>query len=315
MKVAVLDIGSNTAKVLVVQKTNSEHFISIGEKSFPMRLICGSAQKNPDLSFRVIEDVIDVIGKLIKFSSIYAPSVTCIVGTEALRRMGNSADLVLRIKKKFSVDLQILSGESEAYLVAQGLLTDPAIIQLKSFSAIDIGGGSLEGIKVNNGLCEEKFSLALGAVVLAERFFNNVTNCLSDSEINNLKKEVHSNLQKNGSSVLESTPSLVGTGGSLIFLRRIISTINKNKFEDENILEFDDIEKVTQMISVMDVRARITAFPELPEDRADIFPAALFVILEIMKFANCKSITHSLHNLRYGVASKIITNPDYFDRT
>ena len=106
---------------------------------------------------------------------------------------------------------------------------------------------------------------------------------------------------------------MVGTGGSLVFLRRIISTINNNKFEDENILEFDSIEKVTQMISVMDVRARITAFPELPEDRADIFPAALFVILEIMKFANCKSITHSFHNLRYGVASKIISNPEYFD--
>jgi len=313
MKVAVLDIGSNTAKALVVQKNNSENFISIGEKSFSMRLLSGLAQKNPVFSFRVIEDVIDVIGKLIQFSSIYSPSVTCIVGTEALRRMKNSTDLVLRIKKKFSVDLQILSGESEAYLVAQGLLTDPAIIQLKSFSAIDIGGGSLEGIKVNNGLCEERFSLALGAVVLAERFFSNITNCLTASEINNLKKEIRSNLQKNGTSVLEPTRTLVGTGGSLVFLRRIISTINNNKFEDENILEFDSIEKVTQMISVMDVRARITAFPELPEDRADIFPAALFVILEIMKFANCKSITHSFHNLRYGVASKIISNPEYFD--
>ena len=313
MKVAVLDIGSNTAKALVVQKNNSENFISIGEKSFSMRLLSGLAQKNPVFSFRVIEDVIDVIGKLIQFSSIYSPSVTCIVGTEALRRMKNSTDLVLRIKKKFSVDLQILSGESEAYLVAQGLLTDPAIIQLKSFSAIDIGGGSLEGIKVNNGLCEERFSLALGAVVLAERFFSNITNCLTASEINNLKKEIRSNLQKNGTSVLEPTRTLVGTGGSLVFLRRIISTINNNKFEDENILEFDSIEKVTQIISVMDVRARITAFPELPEDRADIFPAALFVILEIMKFANCKSITHSFHNLRYGVASKIISNPEYFD--
>ena len=313
MKVAVLDIGSNTAKALVVQKNNSENFISIGEKSFSMRLLSGLAQKNPVFSFRVIEDVIDVIGKLIQFSSIHSPSVTCIVGTEALRRMKNSTDLVLRIKKKFSVDLQVLSGESEAYLVAQGLLTDPAIIHLKSFSAIDIGGGSLEGIKVNNGLCEERFSLALGAVVLAERFFSNITNCLTASEINNLKKEIRSNLQKNGTSVLEPTRTLVGTGGSLVFLRRIISTINNNKFEDENILEFDSIEKVTQIISVMDVRARITAFPELPEDRADIFPAALFVILEIMKFANCKSITHSFHNLRYGVASKIISNPEYFD--
>ena len=89
--------------------------------------------------------------------------------------------------------------------------------------------------------------------------------------------------------------------------------MNKNRFEDENILEFDAIENVTQMIAAMDVSARITAFPQLPEDRADIFPAALFVILEIMKFANCKSITHSFHNLRYGVASKIISNPDYFD--
>jgi exopolyphosphatase/guanosine-5'-triphosphate,3'-diphosphate pyrophosphatase len=312
MRIAVLDIGSNTSKVLVVQKNNSEHFISLGEKSFPMRLLCGLAQKKPVLSSRTVEDVVDVIGKLIQFSSVFSPSITCVVGTEALRRIGNSSDLVFRIKKKFSVDLRILSGESEAYLVAQGLLTDPTIIRMGSFSAIDIGGGSLEGIKVINELCDERFSLPLGAVVLAERFFKNITNCLSGSEINNLKKEVHSNLQKNGTSVLESTCNLVGTGGSMVFLRRIISSINNNKFEDENILEFDAIENVTNMISVMDVKTRINSFPELPEDRADIFPAALLVILEIMKIANCKSITHSFHNLRYGVANKIISNPNYF---
>ena len=46
---------------------------------------------------------------------------------------------------------------------------------------------------------------------------------------------------------------------------------------------------------------RINQYPEIPPDRADIFPYGLLTVIEIMKYLGADQITHSFHNLRYGL--------------
>jgi len=61
-----------------------------------------------------------------------------------------------------------------------------------------------------------------------------------------------------------------------------------------------------EQVSVLSLSERITQFPQLPADRADVFPAALVVILELLKFCNLSSLTHSFNNLRYGAAKEML---------
>jgi exopolyphosphatase/pppGpp-phosphohydrolase len=58
----------------------------------------------------------------------------------------------------------------------------------------------------------------------------------------------------------------------------------------------------------MNLFERISQFNELPRDRADVFPAALIVILELMKFLKLAKLTHSFHNLRYGLADQLLND-------
>ena len=71
--------------------------------------------------------------------------------------------------------------------------------------------------------------------------------------------------------------------------------------KDSERLKFSEIHKVSKIINSMDLaKKRISSFPQLPPDRADVFPTALLIILEVMKKLETESLIHSFYNLRHG---------------
>jgi exopolyphosphatase/guanosine-5'-triphosphate,3'-diphosphate pyrophosphatase len=253
-------------------------------------------------------NIFNVIQDLIDFALGYKPDKFSVVGTEALRKISNSKDLCIAVKERFGLNLRILSGAEEASGIVEGLLTDPNIASLSQFCAIDLGGGSLEVVKVVDGNCEKKVSLPLGAVVLARKYFKDLNEKPSLENIDQLVKEVNSELSRNCTDILTSTTSLVGTGGAVVYLRKIIGIENGDNFDGECTIKLSDVQSIERKIISTNLDERIELFPNLPMDRADIFPAAVVVILQIMKFAKADKITHSFHNLRYGIARQVLVN-------
>jgi exopolyphosphatase / guanosine-5'-triphosphate,3'-diphosphate pyrophosphatase len=90
------------------------------------------------------------------------------VATRALREAKNRDDVVARIKAKTGVELEIVSGTEEARLVCLGVLRGmpPEARSL----LVDIGGGSTEFARAEGEEPVELWSVALGAVRLAEMF-------------------------------------------------------------------------------------------------------------------------------------------------
>ena len=80
--------------------------------------------------------------------------------------------------------------------MVKGLLTDPSVHSFDQFCAIDLGGGSLEMVKVVDRRCESKCSLPLGAVVLAREFLGNLNNRLKKESLMRLADNVHLKLMK-----------------------------------------------------------------------------------------------------------------------
>jgi len=306
MIIAVLDIGSNTSKVLLVENDVSCAFRVVGEKSLPLRLADFTSGKNNFLPLESMGNVLNVIQDLIDFAFFYKPVKFSVVGTEALRKLSNSKDLCIAFKERFGLELKILSGTEEANGVVQGLLTDPNIASFTQFCAIDLGGGSLEVVKVVDHNCEKKISLPIGAVVLAKKYFNDLHDKPSLENIDRLAKDVHSELSRNCADILCSTINLVGTGGTVVYLRKIIGIENGDKFDGDCTIKLSDVQNIESRIISTTLKERIGLFPNLPKDRADIFPAAVLVILQIMNFAKVDKITHSFHNLRYGIARQVL---------
>ena len=236
--------------------------------------------------------------------------MTKVVATEALRRLSNADVLIERIRKDLGILIEVISGSQEASYIARGLVTDPTISSLTEFHAIDLGGGSLEIMKVVNGKPQDINSLPLGAVVLAEKFLGNLSSKPLGGDILAMQNYISEKLRDDAFLNAQECVHLVGTGGSIVFLRKLICSEYNIEFLSHSNLGLSDIEKITYQVNSLSLNERVVQFDKLPRDRADVFPAALIVVLELMKFLKLANLTHSFHNLRYGFAEELLLDLD-----
>ncbi|MEV5836415.1 Ppx/GppA phosphatase family protein [Nocardia sp. NPDC052112] len=161
MRLGVLDVGSNTVHLLVVDAHRGGHPMPMSSTKATLRL-----SENMDSDGRItVQGAERLIATVAEFASI-AETSRCVelmpFATSALREAANSDEVLGRVRAETGVELQVLSGVDEARL------TFLAVRRWYGWSAgrilnLDIGGGSLE---MTNGGDEEPdvaLSLQLGA--------------------------------------------------------------------------------------------------------------------------------------------------------
>jgi exopolyphosphatase/guanosine-5'-triphosphate,3'-diphosphate pyrophosphatase len=169
MRLGVLDVGSNTVHLLVVDAHRGAHpWPAYSEKSV-LRL---AERIGPDgtLGREAADDLVKAVASAREAAATHDVEDMLAFATSAVRDATNSAKVLARVREETGVDLQALSGRAEARL------TFLAVRRWFGWSAgrllaLDIGGGSLE---IAAGVDEEPtvaLSLPLGAGRLTrERF-------------------------------------------------------------------------------------------------------------------------------------------------
>ena len=223
-----------------------------------------------------------------------------VVATEALRKAENSQEVTLFVEQQTSLKIKILSGQEEAKAVVKGLQTDPMINDLADYFALDIGGGSLEIMEVEQKRVCNIQSLPLGAVSVALANSSNLNLPLTPETQLKTRGFVRNIVQKEFKIYSAKRPHLVGTGGIIVFLRQILN--NPDGYMKNRSLNLSEIKQLAKEVCSLSLSDRVGRFPKLPSDRADVFPFGLITIIETMEFLGAQSITHSFHNLRYGIA-------------
>lgn len=307
-KVAILDLGSNTSKLLVANRSEGEKVEAIFQKSLPCRILL---DKNDHLSETGLDRIIKTVSKLHFEAVKFNPARFCIVGTEALRKAKNSAMVREKIFEKTGLKLKILTGKEEATGIAFGICSDPKLQNRDEFHAFDLGGGSMEMIEFSKSNLRTVKSLPLGAVTLTNQFISNPKLSLNEEETSSISQYISQCLKEN---ITRKNPCgiLIGTGGSVVYLRKLHEFCNPS-VPDSTTLAFtfkkSFIKDLTETICSQNILERRKEFHFLPEDRLDIIPSALITILEVMNFMEIDELTHSFHNLRFGIAS----NPKLMD--
>jgi exopolyphosphatase/guanosine-5'-triphosphate,3'-diphosphate pyrophosphatase len=307
-KVAILDLGSNTSKLLVANRSEGKKVEAIFQKSLPCRILL---DKNDHLSESGIDRIINTVSKLHFEAVKFNPARFCIVGTEALRKAKNSAMVREKIFEKTGLKLKILTGKEEATGIAFGICSDPKLQNRDEFHAFDLGGGSMEMIEFSKSNLRTVESLPLGAVTLTNEFISNPKLSLNEEETYSISQYISQCLKEN---ITRENPCgiLIGTGGSVVYLRKLHEFCNPS-VPDSTTLAFtfkkSFIEDLTKTICSLNILERRKEFHFLPEDRLDIIPSALITILEVMNFMEIDELTHSFHNLRFGIAA----NPKLMD--
>src|SRR6266511_579712 len=161
MRLGVLDVGSNTVHLLVVDAHRGAHpWPAYSEKATPR--LAEKIGSDGRLSKAGADALVEAVAKARDAAASYQTEDLLAFATSAVRDATNSTAVLRRVRDETGVDLQVLSGEAEA------IMTFLAVRRWFGWSAgrllvLDIGGGSLE---LAAGIDEEPdlaLSVPLGA--------------------------------------------------------------------------------------------------------------------------------------------------------
>ncbi|MCE9517042.1 MAG: Ppx/GppA phosphatase family protein [Mycobacterium sp.] len=161
MRLGVLDVGSNTVHLLVVDAHRGGHPTPMSSTKASLRL-AESIDESGKLTRRGAEKLIATVDEFAKIAASSGCSELMAFATSAVRDARNSDEVLARVRAETGMDLQVLSGSDESRL------TFLAVRRWYGWSAgritnLDIGGGSLE---LSTGLDEAPdvaMSIPLGA--------------------------------------------------------------------------------------------------------------------------------------------------------
>ena len=310
--VAVIDVGSNSIKLLVAQKgSDGRSLEKLFSKTLEVRISTGIGKQNLKLTKHAIRVGSQSIAVLVHLAEGYNPTSIKIVATSAVRDATNGVEFIEHVKQATNVPLDVLSGIEEATLIVKGLRCDPSIAMMKRFVHMDIGGGSLELVRFHQNSIEKACSLQLGAVRLTEKFVLDSTQMIDAETEANIRNYVLTTVTDSGYRFEPVTDPMIVTGGAFSVIRSILAAQSGKKMEDTlPILHKDAIAELKKTLCGLSLDERKN-IPGLPMERADVIPAALITIHTILELSGREIITQSSYNLRYGIAAELLeTDPE-----
>ena len=212
----IIDIGSNSMRMVVLQKSSRFAFNLINETKSKVKISEGCYENSGNLQEIPMQRAYESLKSFLNISSALKSRKIICVATSALRDAPNSKIFISRIKKDLGLNIKVIDGEKEAYYGGVAALN---LLHENSFVTVDIGGGSTEFCFIKDGKIEKSISLNIGTVRIKELYFNK-------DNINGAKKYILDELKKIFDLDIEIPKRVVGIGGSIRALSKMIMTKN-----------------------------------------------------------------------------------------
>ena len=199
MRLGVLDIGSNTGHLLVVDAHGGAAPLPAYSHKEPLRLA-----EHLDEDGAVSDTGVSALADFVASSLVVAEDKGCeeMLGfaTSAVRDATNSYVVLETVHRQTGVDIKVLAGEDEARL------TFLAVRRWFGWSAgrlavFDIGGGSLEIAGGSNEAPDVAWSMPLGAARLARQWFSNGP---GPEEIRTLRRQIRAEIARDAGNLLRA---------------------------------------------------------------------------------------------------------------
>ena len=306
--VAVIDIGSNSIKILVATRTPEGQVVSLKMKTIDARISAGISRAQPRLTDGGMLRGVNAVKELLNDVAAFQPASIALVATSAVRDAGNGAEFCESIRVQTGHPVRILSGKEEANRIGRGLTCDPALRDLRDFYLFDLGGGSLECLAFRARQISQALSLPLGCVRMTERCVTNSSLPLPPGERQRLRETSRELLMKSGFHFdLPPEAATVGTGGTLTTARVIAAQREGKTLETaDSLLSVAFLQELFVSVSGCDLDER-RRIPGMAAARADVFPAALCTLIAVAELGDFTAYRHSLYNLRWGIADELLS--------
>ncbi len=162
---AVIDLGSNSVRLVVFEGTGRNPVAIFNEKAV-LRLGRGMLTTGV-LNADAVQQALTVMNRYTAIARAMGAQLFEVLATAAVREATNGGEFVAALRARMpGVPIRILTGEEEADLAAGGVLCG---IPTATGILADIGGGSLEVVRLKDGARGAVRTMKLGVLRLAER--------------------------------------------------------------------------------------------------------------------------------------------------
>ncbi len=296
-KIAVIDIGSNSARLVLVNILDGGHFVVFDELKETVRL----GQDMDWDGFIKPQRLVEAKKTLSMFRRLCdANHVEKIFAyaTAAIRRAKNAKGFLDDIAMTCGIKIKVLTEEEQCQLIYQGVVNS---IDIPKGLIMEMGGSSTNLIYYNRKNIVHSVSLPIGAVTLTDMFKNQAD--APEERARKMEEYVMGELEKvPWLAQIEPETQFIGVGGAFRNLGRISRMIKKYNFAQTHNYEIDvkEFEAIYKQIRKLDLDSTMK-IKGLSSGRADIFPSALAIMSCVLSSQKHQKITISGCGLREGV--------------
>lgn len=213
MKLAAIDIGSNSIKMIVVDAAASDSFAVLAREKEFVRL-GHQTLRNGHISRSAINRSIDCLKRFRSIAEARGAESIVTIATASVRESKNALQFVRDVEQRAGVKVDVLSGIEEARLIGLAASQTWANSEETTLN-LDIGGGSTEISVFRKGVPIALFSVDLGAVGLSERFLR--TDPPKSRELGELRHEVRAAFERPARELRNvSWQHASGTSGTIL---------------------------------------------------------------------------------------------------
>ncbi len=290
MRVAALDIGTNTA-LLLIGEGDGDTF-SILEDVHAIPRLGEDVDKTHVIGKEAVLRLDEILFHYSDLMTSAGVDIIDAVGTSALRDAENSHAVREHIRNDFGIPIRLISGDEEARLTYLGAVSDIST-DAHLIAVVDIGGGSTE-IALGRG---KEYAIGrstdIGAVRLTERAQDRAGR----------EEDIRSHLREtfNTLALPDRLVAVAGTATSIAAIKLGLEVFERERINGTQVFraELEEIVDLLYSISSAELTER---YPVITKGRADILPAGALILLEVLRYLRLDSFTASTRGLRYGVA-------------
>ncbi len=303
MRVATVDIGTNSTRLLIADVSDSGAVEDLVRVSRVTRL-GERVDSGGDLAEEAIERTAAVLADYCRLIEEHRCEANLAVLTSAVRDARNGAAFTERVRRDYHLDARTLSGDEEAQLTFLGAMSDrepspePTVV-------IDIGGGSTEFIVGHDHTAGFHISLQAGVVRMSERHIH--SDPPAPEELQQLARETRevflAGLPPQERAPVRRAIAVAGTATSAAAIDQELDPYDPARVHGYTLLLATVELLLARLADMTDEQRRYVA--GLHPDRAPTIVAGMILLAEAMRAFDLQEVEVSEHDILRGGALRL----------
>ncbi len=301
MRIAVVDLGTNTFNLLIAETLFGGKFETLYNEKLPVKLGEGGINKGIIMEAAFLRGI-EAMENYASTIKQWEAEKTLAFATSAVRNASNGNGFVEIVKAKTGIEIQVISGDREAELISVGV-RQAVNLSAKPSLVIDIGGGSTEFIIVDHEKILWKQSFEIGASRLWQRF--EPSDPINENERTAMVDYLLEQLQPLWQAAKKfQVTELIGASGSFESLAELVNARFKSLpgLSDKTECEFE-LEQCGEIHNeiLASSRAERLKWKGLVAMRVDLIVVSAILVETVVSQLSISKMRYSAYSLKEGV--------------